>query len=282
MDAITVRQLTLTDLDAAAALLAPAFGPRAWQESIRCHHRLQPAGLLLAERAGQLLGMVSGMDYGPFAYIGMLAVEPAAQRQGVARALMTALLAWLDGRGCPVALLDATDEGAPLYAQLGFVDVAPSAVVARAAVPTPAPLPAGVERLTPADLDALVACDAPIFGAERRALLAQLLATLPGRVLATQDVAGVLTGYLVAQVEVIGPWAAQMPAVAELLLRAALTCPFTAPPRVLVPAGNADALNLLAPHGFRVLWPLRHMQRGSPVRPGDRTLLYGHLSFGLG
>lgn len=282
MRTITVRRLTSADLDAATALMAPAFGPAPWQEVVRRHLGLQPEGLLLAERAGQTLGMVSGLDYGPFAYIGMLAVHPAAQRQGVARALMSAMLAWLDSRGCPVALLDATADGAPLYAQLGFADVAPSAVVARADAPTPAPLPADIERLAPTDLDALVAFDAPIFGADRRALLAQLLATLPGRVLATRDAAGAVSGYLVAQAQVLGPWAAQTPAVAELLLRAALTCSFAQPPRVLVPGGNPAALTLLAPYGFRVQWGLCHMQRGPRVSPGDRALLYSHLSFALG
>lgn len=282
MDPLTIRPLTLADRDAAAALLALAFGPRSWHAAIRRHDALQPEGLLVAERAGQLLGMVSGMDYGAFAYIGMLATHPAAQRQGLARALMTALLAWLAERGCPIALLDATAAGAPLYTALGFADVAPSAVVARDAVPTRGLLPAAVERLTPDDLDALVACDAPIFGADRRALLAQLLAALPGRVLATRDALGNLTGYLVAQDQVLGPWAAQTPAVAERLLRAALTCPFAAPPQVFVPAESPSALALLAPYGFQVRRTLRHMQRGPRVRPGDRTALYGHLSFGLG
>lgn len=109
-----IRRLTDADVAPAAAIVSAAFGPSPWDVGVRRHLALQPEGMLLAEQGGRPVGVVSGVDYGLFASVGMLGVIPEAQRRGVAQALMVALLAWLDGRGAPVALLDATPAGAPL------------------------------------------------------------------------------------------------------------------------------------------------------------------------
>lgn len=282
MTELHIRRLTDADLASAAAILSAAFGPSPWDEGVRRHRTLQPEGLLLAEQGGRPVGMVSGVDYGPFAYVGMLGVLPEAQRRGVAQALMIALLAWLDGRGVPAALLDATPSGAPLYERLGFHDAGTSYLALSEGPTAPGPLPGQVTTLAPAELDALVAFDAPCFGADRRAVLASLLAGHPGRVLITRDGAGAISGYVVAQARAIGPWVAPTPVDAEHLLRAALTFAYEQPPRVMVPANNPDAVRLLQAHGFTVQRELRHMQRGELLRGAGRSALYGQVSFALG
>lgn len=282
MSALAIRRLVADDIAAAAAILDAAFRPSDWHVGLRRGLLLQPDGLLIAERAGRPLGLVGAVDYGPLAYVGMLGVRPEAQRQGVALALMEALLAWLDGRGCPLAALDATDMGAPLYARLGFVDVGRSYMAAADSAPAAGPLPEGVFRLGPGDLAELAAFEAPIFGAGRRALLADLIASHPGRALAARDGAGGLIGYIVARDDALGPWAARTPQAADLLLRAGLACGFATPPRVLIPAGSAAAAGILAAAGFSVRRELRYMQRGGPTLPGRPSDRYGLASFALG
>lgn len=282
MTSPTIRRLAAADVEAAAAILTASFGPSPWDRGVRRHLALQPEGMLLAELDGRPVGMVSGVDYGPFAYVGMLGIHPAAQRRGVARTLMDAVLAWIAHRSCPLALLDATPAGAALYEQLGFVDIGTSAIATRVAATSPAELPADVALLPSSELNALAAFDAPIFGADRRAALALLQDEHPGRVLVTRDAAGGITGYAVAQARAIGPWVAQTRDAAEALLCAALTRAFDEPPRVLIPAGASDARPLLERHGFQVQRELRVMQWGTGRRSGQPALCYGLASFALG
>lgn len=47
--------------------------------------------------------------------------EPQWRGRGIARALMTTLMAWARERGFDRVLLHASDDGRPLYASLGFV-----------------------------------------------------------------------------------------------------------------------------------------------------------------
>src|SRR5215210_6941100 len=107
---ISVRSITEADLDAADVVLEAAYGPSGGRrkERMRRYLSLQPDGWLLALLDDVVVGTVGAMDYGPFAYIGLMAVHPSAQRQGIGLMLMQRLLAWLDARRCPFSLLDAT------------------------------------------------------------------------------------------------------------------------------------------------------------------------------
>src|SRR5215210_381071 len=102
---ISVRSITEADLDAADVVLEAAYGPSGGRrkERMRRYLSLQPDGWLLALLDDVVVG---AMDYGPFAYIGLMAVHPSAQRRGIGLMLMQRLLAWLDARGCPFSLLD--------------------------------------------------------------------------------------------------------------------------------------------------------------------------------
>src|SRR5512144_255210 len=120
---ISIRVLTEADLDIADAIMIPAYGvPRSRKRDLRRYLALQPDGWLLALLDGEPAGMGGAIDYGPFAYIGLMAVLPALQRRGIASAIMDRLLAWVAARGCPTALLDASPAGERLYEKLGFVD----------------------------------------------------------------------------------------------------------------------------------------------------------------
>src|ERR671922_2425783 len=99
---IAIRNLTEDDLDLAAIILEAAYGtPGDWRNRLHRYMGLQPDGWLLASLGGAPAGMVGAVDYGPFAYIGLMGVQPQMQRRGVGLALMERLLAWLDARGCP-------------------------------------------------------------------------------------------------------------------------------------------------------------------------------------
>ncbi|HTU81788.1 MAG TPA: GNAT family N-acetyltransferase [Candidatus Acidoferrales bacterium] len=57
----------------------------------------------------------------PRGWVNSVFVLPELRRQGVARRLMEAGIAWLRARGCVKVRLRTSDEGEPLYRSLGFV-----------------------------------------------------------------------------------------------------------------------------------------------------------------
>lgn len=75
---------------------------------------------LVAELGGKFAGTIIGWRFGDtMATIGMVIVTHAAQGKGIGRALMQAMLDRFEGR---TVVLNATDEGLPLYRKLGFVE----------------------------------------------------------------------------------------------------------------------------------------------------------------
>lgn len=116
-EAIALRPMTGADIDAATHLSRE----QAWP------HREEDWALFLslgegivAERDGKVIGTIMAWRYGDdFATLGMVIVSPAAQGQGLGRKLMEAMLERLKGRS---VVLNATEEGLPLYRKLGFVE----------------------------------------------------------------------------------------------------------------------------------------------------------------
>ena len=285
-----IRSMRESDLPAADRLLQAAFArPSSFVAHARLTRQLEPDGVLVAEEQGKLLGTVGAVDYGPLAYIGLMAVDPARQSAGIGRALMDRLLAWLDERGCPMALLDATDRGALLYEQLDFVDDATAFVYellgevrarpARAATPASRAI---VRLATVDDLPEVIALDATHFGADRAKLHHALWPEFQSRWFVARNSSDQFLGYLVDRDPVVGPWVATSPAVAEQLLLVALQLEHTRPPLVMVPRSNTIAVDLLAAHGFVEQRRLRHMRRGGDGPPGNPAALYGQSSFAHG
>jgi ribosomal protein S18 acetylase RimI-like enzyme len=222
------------------------------------------------------------VDYGPLAYIGMMSVHPQFQRRGIGQLLLDHVLAWLDGRGCPMVLLDASEAGAPLYQRRGFQEDARALMFLQDDCALPPQKAGRVRPLRQSDIPALVEFDAPLFGASRAAVFESYLTEAPERAFVAHDEAGQLTGYLIAQRRLLGPWAAATPEDAEALLAAALALPFDDAPAVIVPSTNKAATPLLMSYGFSPQRSLSHMRRGGAGAPGRRSLLYGQASFAIG
>jgi GNAT superfamily N-acetyltransferase len=284
---IDIRPLTLDLVNQADELLQSAFGkPERRVNDLLRVLRLQPDGYSLAYLGGELAGMGGAVDYGEFAYIGMMAVHPRFQRKGVARSLLEYLLSWIDARAIPAAFLDASSMGYPLYQAMGFVDVEDAAVYHRPEAVIAPPPPAGVRRMQPDDLPELADLDRPIFGADRSHLLALLLGEFPDSAWVARREDGGLAGYLFAKGRRIGPWVAADLQDAEGLLQAALYAAHPAPgegiPSLVVPAGNRASHGLLLGYGFQRLWTCRHMRRGCPPPAERRDLVYAQTSYAIG
>jgi predicted N-acetyltransferase YhbS len=279
----SIRRLTAADSAHADRILKSAFSAESRTADLARYLDLQPDGWFLASLRGEPVGMVGAVDYGPFAYIGLMAVHPHAQRRGVGSALMQHLLDWLAARGTPMALLDASEAGYPLYRRLGFVDCDRALIYQKRDALKPAGLPPGVRLLRPGDVQALGEFDAPVFGANRARVFHTLMAAFPGRAFVAEDETGKISGYLFAQERRLGPWSARQSADAENLLRAALTLSYAGEPSLVVPAMNAAAAELLERSGFQLVNAShRHMRRGRGRHPGRREKIYAQTSFAIG
>jgi predicted N-acetyltransferase YhbS len=280
---LEIRVMTEADFEAADVILRAAFGTSDSRVAdLRRYRGLQPDGWFVAEADGNLAGTVGAVIFGSFAYIGSMAVAPAMQRRGIARALMQHVLAWIAARGCATALLDASQSGAPLYTSLGFVPAGEAIIFQRETQARLASLPPQVRQMRTEDISALVEFDMPMYGAARAALFHRLLADFPLRAFVTRGERGQVTGFVFAQRRRIGPWVADNACDAEVLLQAALTLDYDAAASFILPAPNANANEFLERYGFRFLRSQLHMWRGQAYPARQRAMIYGQTSFMVG
>jgi GNAT superfamily N-acetyltransferase len=160
---------------------------------------------LAVEIKGRLAGTALWWPYGAqFGSAGMVIVAPTAQRRGIGRALMQALIEQAGERNL---ILNSTRDGYDLYTSLGF---APCGMVYQhqallAAAPPVEPV-AGLRLATPADHAAIARLDRAGSGMERKALLGALLTQAQTMVIERE---GVVVGYACRRAwgrgQVIGP-----------------------------------------------------------------------------
>lgn len=114
---LVIRPMGLSDLEAATELSRDQQWPHREED---WEMFLDLGEGLVAERDGTLLGTTLAWRYGEdMATVGLVIVNPASQGQGIGRQLMEAML---DQLGDRTTVLNATDEGLPLYRKLGYVD----------------------------------------------------------------------------------------------------------------------------------------------------------------
>lgn len=117
-DQVVLRPMTIGDLDTATELSREQSWP----------HREEDWALFLelgegivAEFDGSIVGTIMGWRFGKdMATLGMVIVSNIVQGRGIGRKLMEAMLERLKGRS---VVLNATEDGLPLYTKLGFVEI---------------------------------------------------------------------------------------------------------------------------------------------------------------
>jgi ribosomal protein S18 acetylase RimI-like enzyme len=277
---LEIRPLGRDDVGAIHEVLAQSLAtPRAL---IEVTLEAQPDGFLGAEADGALVGVVSAVRYPAFAFIGLMGVRASHQGRGIGRRLFTRLLDDLDEAGRPLARLEATDAGYPLYASVGFTDEFETAVYRRDPA-APAPDPRGpVEPVSAANLEEVLALDHAAFGTDRARVLAAALARWPERAILARDARGRVAGWLLAQPDRLGPWVVADASAAQRLLAAALALPFAVPPSAGVPAASTAAARALEGAGFARVRRTRRMRRGPGEIGGQPGLVWGHATLGLG
>lgn len=199
-----------------------------WNQTARDWARFleaDPSGTMVAVRDGRVIGTAATIRYGEaagaaarFGWIGMVLVDPEARGHGLGTALLSGAV---DLLGDVPARLDATPAGYPIYLKRGFVEecrlrrmqgrpsaAAVAAVAGRSSSESEGKAPTStatstamspdanleLRPMSAADLPAVIAWDARIFGAPRGEMLEWMFAGAPEYAsVATRD--GRIAGY---------------------------------------------------------------------------------------
>jgi GNAT superfamily N-acetyltransferase len=271
---VSIREMTLEDIAAGLALCRASHWnqtERDWQFFLTT----APHGALVAQEDRRVIGTVATLPYGPFTWISMVLVEPAARGRRVGTVLLQRGLE-LVGVGA-TARLDATPAGEPIYRRLGFtaeyrltrwfLDTAPP-LVARASDARP---------LVRTDWAAIHEMDQRVFGASRLGLLQRLADDAPeyARVIARGSrVQGYLFGRHGHNREHLGPLVADGPDTAAALLESALAEQPDHRFYLDVPDDREAWRDVLGRIGFAIERPFLRMHRGPLTTPGQRSAMH--------
>jgi creatinine amidohydrolase len=246
---LAVRTMTTDDL-ADAMRLKSIAGWNQLEPDWRLFLR-DPERCFAAVHNGQVVGTTLGIDYaGVTSWIGMVLVDPDFRRMGIATQLMAAGVDSLAHCGC--IKLDATPAGKTVYDNLGFVDEYTVRRMTCRVLPRVATI-GDAAPLTLADLDALVALDTDIFGADRRQVLAALLESYPGiawKVERNGDLAAACLGRPGSNFHQVGPVLARTLADAQAVITPVLRALAGRPAVLDVPEMHADLLDWLQSLAF--------------------------------
>lgn len=180
----------------------------------------------------------SAVAAGPVGVIGNVVVRTDYRRRGLGRVIMQAALDWLRDSGVRSVQLDATVDGRPLYARLGFVGDtnswfahAPITELNRTLLVTRSGSIRAAMSSVPADdaLARLASLDAAVYGGDRLGFLALLLRRPATWLYTAEDASGTPTGYAILSLQEppdyglhLGPWVAAGHHSAAALLAAIL------------------------------------------------------------
>lgn len=279
-----VRRLARNDIADAVALTRLVGWPHGEAEWRRLLD-WEPEGCFCVEGERGLVGTATTITYArSLAWIGMMMVDPAHRRQGVATALLEAALHYLQAQRVACVMLDATDAGLPLYRRFGFRELYRVHTWRGRATEFFGPR---ARRLAAADMSAVVEYDEARFGAPRGRVLLRLQAEFPRLGWVDRDARGRLQGYLLARRRgddvLIGPWLHDSPWGATVLLETALGAVRGQMAQVSLPDRNLAATPIVQDRALRPVAHVTRMIWGEVNPPDDApAVIYGVASPAIG
>jgi len=259
----TIRPMRPADVDGATeAILRADWGDRrSWFEFAATQPECRP---IVAELNGGIVGTGVGTVNGAVGWVGTIWVDPAHRGAGLGRALTQTVIDDLEATGCRTLLLVATEQGLPLYEQMGF-DVQTRYRIFEAPGLDPAttdPDPA-VRVFAATDLDAILELDRAATGEDRGHVIRRFASPASTRVLALD---GAARGFVIR-----APWGggATIAADAADALRILRARRRASGPdgrvRVGVVEENAAGLARLEAAGLVRVWSAPRLARGGPL-----------------
>jgi GNAT superfamily N-acetyltransferase len=272
-----IRFLGVHDVESAMRLK----DEEGWNQSAEDWQRFlseSPRGCFAAEKDGQVVGTATTIVYGDsVAWISMVLVDRRYRGGGIGKGLLGAAITHIEGLGVPTIKLDATPEGRPLYAKLGFIDEyeierwtlrrpTPAADV------RPAHRPAAAQGDVHAALDDIVRLDRLSFGADRRPLVGAVAAAAPELVIQARrggELEGFALGRHGSHADQLGPLVARDAATVRQILDEFLDRTSRSEVYVDRVCAHPWGRSVLLARDFQPTRPLMRMYRGSNASPGE-------------
>jgi GNAT superfamily N-acetyltransferase len=203
-----IRLLGESDLPAALRLKELAQWNQTENDWLRLL-RLEPNGCFCATIKDNVVATTTTTTYKrELAWVGMVLVDPAHRRRGIATKLMQVAMGYLSKAGVETIKLDATPAGRTVYENLGFKE---ESLIERWEGVADLPPTARGTLDTTALGDALI-LDRDAFGADRSKLIEMLFEESSFEPVAAKNSAGRLTGYALARrgtaASYVGPFVA--------------------------------------------------------------------------
>jgi ribosomal protein S18 acetylase RimI-like enzyme len=272
---------TMTPGDVSAGMrLKEAAGWNQTREDWERFLQANPEGCFVADQDGDVAGTVTTIIYeNRLAWVGMVLVDAQLRGKGIGTALLLKAINYLDTRKIPCVKLDATTQGKPIYARLGFrVEYEIERHCLRREANSKASVALASDRAE--SIETVLKLDREVFGADRSDLLRSVAASAPELIVTTRlddAVEGFALGRKGSRADHLGPWvASNAPAAREVfeafLLRSRRNVVF-----VDVMKDNPWALALLAEKDFQFSRSLTRMYRGENAYRGRPDLLYSIL-----
>lgn len=255
----TLRHMTPDDIPGAVKLSRAVGWPHDERDFARLLH-WSPEGCFCVEEVDRgLIGTVTTTPYDTaLAWIGMLIVPPDRQRQGIGRQLMRAALDHLIARDTERIMLDASEDGRPLYEEMGFRKICK---VERWEGRASTYLGPRARRMRESDLDAVQALDAQLFGTDRGHILRRVWEEFPD-IAWIDEANGRIDSYMLGrrmpQTIHLGPWMSWTTTAAERVLRVAFEQLQGQHVTFNIPDHNGRSLILVRNHNLK---RIRHCTR---------------------
>ena len=273
-----IRRLAFGDLDDALTLSTTA-GWNQQRDDWRMLLQLAPAGAFAALSEARIVGTAIGIDYGGFAWIAMMLVDPAYRGRGVGRRLLEAAMDAVPSN-LPIRL-DATPLGRRLYQRYGFEEEAMLSRYVddgskRGSWPEAFDASREVRPLTASDLEIVIERDTETFGGTRGAVFDWTFhrAAQYAHVVRSRDG---LTHYCLGRpgriFDQIGPVVAGHDDIAQALVSAALAAAGDRPIVVDAFDSRTTFTARLRARGFCVQRPLVRMCRPAGADAGTTGIL---------
>ena len=261
---IHIRRMTAADIPLGMRLKEQAGWNQTEADWLRFLD-LEPDGCFVAEWNGEPVATTTTCILGDVAWVAMVLVDARLRRHGIGTALMQQALRFLDERNVRSIRLDATPVGRPVYEKLGFV---PDYQLARFDGILPERgLSVEAKPLEAQALEAMIALDGEVTGANRHKLLNFLFKATPELFLAVgggNEFLGYVAMRAGSRAWQIGPCIAKPVAAAKLLTAACGRC-CGQPGFIDIPMANQAATSLAESLGLTVQRQLLRMHRGAPV-----------------
>jgi GNAT superfamily N-acetyltransferase len=267
-----LRPMTLADIPAGLEFCRESGWnqtPGDWELLIG----LAPAGALVAEVDGVVVGTVINVPYRPaFDWIAMMLVRESLRGHGIGRVLMNTALEMSPG----TVKLDATDAGRRLYLTLGFEDEFTLARWRRPA--SLAPVQGGsAMSIAEHDWEDVASMDAAAFGADRLGVLHWCDQTASEYAWVLRSSGG-LQGFIFGRhghnSEHLGPLVATSPQAAVDLLAACLLRVPDRPITIDVPDAHGAFARTIESIGFTRQRNFTRMARGGHGSTGQMSKVF--------